>query len=487
MAATRPIAFAMLLGAFAAPALAANIVVDSIADPTALPNPLEHCTLRDAIKAANADSAQRGCAAGSGDDTILFKEGVSGTVVLGTQLPNIQGEKGTVEIDGPAKGIALSGDHKDRIEIIDSGATLTIKNLTLEYGSAGYGGAVVVNSGGTFNTLSSTFFLNSVWREAGAILNMGKLTVTNSTFDHNDGDKGGAIQNGLESATSLITNSTFRANTGGAIYLYDGLVTLRSTILAANRGGPFGNCKVNTDRRGKLIDGGYNLADDVSCRFTNPPGTSIEALSFPVGLEEILRNNGGPTPTLATTKGGSAIGAIPLALCVDQSNPPNAITLDQRGFGRPADAHPNFCDIGAFELGAVQPPAGPQDALDCTQAVASLPTLPNHGKRFTNVTVEGVTDSQPGKVGIQIVSILQDEPVTDDDCPTGRLANKNSVARLEPLTSNAGGRTYYIGFNAIDKKNFLSCSGEVKVCVPFDADSTCEDRGGQYSSRICPH
>ena len=73
------------------------------------------------------------------------------------------------EIDGPATGIALSGDHKDRIETIDSGATLTIRNLTLEYGSAGYGGAVVVNSGGTFNVYSSTFFLNAVWREAGEV------------------------------------------------------------------------------------------------------------------------------------------------------------------------------------------------------------------------------------------------------------------------------------------------------------------------------
>ena len=59
---------AMLLAAGWAPANAATVVVNTLADPGS-PGV---CALRDAITAANTDAAVNGCSAGSGADTITF-------------------------------------------------------------------------------------------------------------------------------------------------------------------------------------------------------------------------------------------------------------------------------------------------------------------------------------------------------------------------------------------------------------------------------
>jgi len=64
-----------------------------------------------------------------------------------------------------------------------------------------------------------------------------------------------------------------------------------------------------------------------------------------------LANHGGLTPTIALSNGSPAIDAIPVGDCIDQEG--NKVTVDQRGFGRPAGP---ACDIGAFEFGAVPVP-----------------------------------------------------------------------------------------------------------------------------------
>jgi CSLREA domain-containing protein len=72
---------AMLLAAGWAPANAATIVVNTLADPGS-PGV---CALRDAITAANTDAAVNDCSAGSGADTITF--GVAGTITISIGAP----------------------------------------------------------------------------------------------------------------------------------------------------------------------------------------------------------------------------------------------------------------------------------------------------------------------------------------------------------------------------------------------------------------
>jgi hypothetical protein len=62
-----------------------------------------------------------------------------------------------------------------------------------------------------------------------------------------------------------------------------------------------------------------------------------------------LKNNGGPTQTIALLSGSPAIDAIPVADCTDLASPPNPLITDQRLFPRP-DATEANCDIGAYEV-----------------------------------------------------------------------------------------------------------------------------------------
>ena len=82
---------------------AATITVSTLSDPT---GPSGTCSLRDAITAANTKTVSNGCAAGTGNDTIQF--GVTGTITLGSILPQVTDSKLT--INGPASpGIIISG------------------------------------------------------------------------------------------------------------------------------------------------------------------------------------------------------------------------------------------------------------------------------------------------------------------------------------------------------------------------------------------
>ena len=149
--------------------------------------------------------------------------------------------------------------------------------------------------------------------------------MSNSTFSGNSADAGGGIYNYSSAAT--VSNSTFSGNSGygegGGIATY-GALTLKNTIVANNR--PGGNCF------GTIIDGVGNLSyPDTTC-----PGINGDPRLGP------LRNNGGPTETMALGRGSAAIDAANDAIC--EAPPVN--NLDQRGIVRPQGSH---CDIGAVE------------------------------------------------------------------------------------------------------------------------------------------
>ena len=173
--------------------------------------------------------------------------------------------------------------------------------------------------GGTLNLANLTIANGFVSKVGGGILNNGTLTVTNSTFSGNSAPRfGGGIGN-------------FPGTT----------VNLKGTILAASTPD---NCD-----GGGVVDGGYNISDDNSCGFTTPPaGTSQNNISdSDLKLDSGLKDNGGPTQTIALLVGSAAIDQIPQADCTDAKGDP--LTTDQRGFARP-DAGEVVCDIGAYEF-----------------------------------------------------------------------------------------------------------------------------------------
>ena len=197
------------------------------------------CSLAAAIQAANTNTPVGDCPAGDGPDTIHL----SGDITLDATLPTIID---TLTIEGG--GFTISGDQTYRIFIV-IGGPLTVHDLVMTMGIADEidvggktdiaGGAIVnlgkvIITGSTFSDnladnggaiysrgselriTDSTFTDNYAYLQGGAIRNVrGHLTITNSTFTGNQSaeEQGGAIDNGDE---LTITGSTFTENVGGS-------------------------------------------------------------------------------------------------------------------------------------------------------------------------------------------------------------------------------------------------------------------------------
>jgi CSLREA domain-containing protein len=231
-------ACALILPSGASPVPGTTITVNSTADGTGGPD----CTLRDAITAANTDTAAGGCSAGHGVDTIGFS--VSGQINLGSTLPAVASD---VMVDGSGQSVVVSGQEAVRVLEVRAGATLTLAVLTVADGDAANAGGIlnsgtllVRNStlsgnsaenfgsgGGIWNTTGGSLTVrNSSFSENGApegtehvtlgagIYNDGRARVENSTFSGNDADHGGGIFNGAGGRLT-VEASTFSGNSAG--------------------------------------------------------------------------------------------------------------------------------------------------------------------------------------------------------------------------------------------------------------------------------
>lgn len=185
--------------------------------------------------------------------------------------------------------------------------------------------------------------------EGGGIFALGELTVDRSTISGNAVDTtsanglvsslGGGIfaaGGGLVSGSTVAGNSASGTDTGGSNLRLPTDLIVRDTIVAE----PLGSA---ASCAGTLLSGGYNLDEDGSCGLDQ--GSDVVGVA--AGLDPVLRDNGGPTPTHALLAGSIAI---------DRGNSFGA-TTDQRGLPRPADFPAisnreggDGSDIGAFEL-----------------------------------------------------------------------------------------------------------------------------------------
>jgi hypothetical protein len=264
-------------------------------------------------------------------------------------------------IDGTGQNVTISGGNAVGVFSVGSPfvqalLNVSLNNLTIADGNAtgvniftGGGGGVanyysllnVTNTtfihnvasfwgGGIFNYFGATFVTNSTFignaaQNGGGIFSHGGLYVTNSTFFGNAGGSGGGIYN--ESVANVF-DSTFSGNVasfGAGIYNYTGtaITIIKNTIIAHSVPGK--NC---FNFGAFLYDAGGNLDTDGTCVGT----TSPDPLLGP------LRNNGGPTQTMAISMASPAFGGGVTAGCP---------ATDQRGVLRPQFL---ACDIGAFEF-----------------------------------------------------------------------------------------------------------------------------------------
>ncbi len=194
----------------------------------------ESCSLADAIKAANTDSPIGGCAAGGGADVITL----SSDVTLDAVLPQI-----TTEITIESTGYTIGGAARYSIFYVAEGAHLAIKDLIMIEGRAKY----CRQPRNAELTITGCIDEDYV-KVGGAIINLGELTITNSTFHGNSAEDGGAI---INSGELTITNSTFRSNSakyGGGISNYKGIVTITNSSFSNNSVAENGGAIFNTGK-----------------------------------------------------------------------------------------------------------------------------------------------------------------------------------------------------------------------------------------------
>ena len=237
---------------------------------------------------------------------------------------------GNLTIVGPSSGRGARIDggavepFPSDLLLVEAHASVTLSNVQLTTGGGG-AFAAAIDDFGAVDLESSTIEGNDgpgLEVESG-----GSATVRNSTLS--DGSDFGLIDDG---AASLF-NSTIAFNTNGGIDDSGGVLNLTNTIVADNS--PF-----DCTRHATTSD--HSLDSDGSCGVG--PLSDVNPL-----LAVELRNNGGPTPTHALEAGSPAIGAGDESQC-----PPD----DQRHFIRPNGR----CDIGAYEVEAVQSDAQPGPA-----------------------------------------------------------------------------------------------------------------------------
>lgn len=216
----------------------------------------------------------------------------------------------------------------------ENGGKLTVKNSTFTGNKAQYGGAIVFASAitPTGNIETSAFISNTgIIRGGGVHVQHGYLTINNSTFSGNAGDRGAGLSN---RDTLTVTNSTISDNntwdlSSGSVIIDDniltGTLTIQNSIVA--------NDVSANPCTGEINDGGNNLEF---------PGTSCGGFSIQADpLLDPLNDNGGPTLTHALQTGSPAIDIYTSTLGTCPAT-------DQRGVPRPQPAR-SSCDIGAFE------------------------------------------------------------------------------------------------------------------------------------------
>ena len=253
----------MSLASFGATPVAANtITVTTIADENGENS--SKCSLREAIYAANYNTAYGGCSAGvlpaHWPDTIVLSSGtykltrnddldiMSNLIIKGAGMYDtvINGNAGarvlyihsrnTVTIDS----LKITNGKANNGGGIYNRGTLTVQNSIIGgYNTAAYKGGGIYNYKGTLTVQNSIIGDNTASTYGGGIYNNdGSVTVQNSTIDSNKTNNwsGGGIYQ--DHGTLTVQNSTISGNTatynGGGLFNYRGTVTVQNSTISGN-------------------------------------------------------------------------------------------------------------------------------------------------------------------------------------------------------------------------------------------------------------
>ncbi len=277
---------------------------------------------------------------GAGRDQTIVDGGASGTVFDILLNSTVTLSKMTVR-NGSSSGIYVRG-------------ALTLSQMRV-FSNTGYiGGAVFVSSSGRVTATNTTFDHNKTTTSSGAALLVdgGELRLENSTVSDNSpgavhNQNGGTVDifnstisgntSGIvNNATLTMRNSTVANNSPGNAISNSGTFTVKSSILAAPTG--VNVCDTTSFGTVNLTSQGYNLESTNTCGL-NATGDKTGAKPY----LQPLADNGGDTKTHALLRASPALDGSDASVCS---------ATDQRGTARPIDGDGDgtaTCDIGAFE------------------------------------------------------------------------------------------------------------------------------------------
>ncbi len=345
-----------------------------------------HCTLREAILAANA---------ASGANTILFRIGSGQTITLTSAPPAINDAGGELTIDGQAYAVTVSGDDQYRPFAVNSNVRATLANLTLVHGHytggdcglRACGGGLKVGAGAAVTLTHSAILSSTATGSGGGIYNAGTLIIQQSTVAGSSADEGGGILN--DGSALVVRQSTLTGNTslyGGGILQIGGTVTLENSTLSGNTA-----TGVADSGGGGAFDLYNGTADIINSTIVSNTAVSPNQVKSGIWVESgalslhnsIVAHNGGtnnfqrsggtftslgynlsnawnglPTQTSDLTanprigpladNGGETLthGLLPSSPAIDGGDPGYCPATDQRDVLRPYGLR---CDIGSVE------------------------------------------------------------------------------------------------------------------------------------------
>src|SRR5690242_2226948 len=261
---------ALVLAAFAcassATAAATTIAVTTTADELSDDG---HCSLREAIMAANTDAAvflgAGECAAGNGADTVVLPAGrFTLTIPRQADNDNATGDldifKTMALVGANASATIIDANHINRAIHNQPGATLTIQGVTITGGQAHGGAEGASATGGDGSGAGSpgkgaAGVGGSDGQGGGGIWNEGNLSVLDSVVSGNVAGAGGAGGNGTggtgASSVDGASGGTGSGGSGGAGGDGGGILStsntppgaslrLTRTMVSGNRGGTGG-------------------------------------------------------------------------------------------------------------------------------------------------------------------------------------------------------------------------------------------------------
>lgn len=202
---------------------AATITVDTTADDATING---NCTLREAIIAANTDTAVDNCSAGNGFDVIILPPGAYELALGGSGEDAAQtGDLDITEglyLDGAGRATTtIDGNGLDRVfEVLAS--DVQIDAVTITGGGIASGGGISVSDG--------------------------SLILINSRVEENE--KSGLFVGGGAALTlnlTYVNDNRASGSFGGGIYVYNGSLTMTNSTVEGNTAAGAGGIRVHAD------------------------------------------------------------------------------------------------------------------------------------------------------------------------------------------------------------------------------------------------